>query len=225
MSSDDRSKGTLLFDLEEKMMKTGEEFIVNFNASEKALGYQFTLNFNELELLEIMPGAKMNIDNFAVFANENALTTSFDGEEKATFALRFRAKTKGLLSQKLQISSRITRAEGYNLNREPLDIALRYTNNGVATVAGQGFELYQNQPNPFGDKTTIGFYLPETTEATLRIYDLSGRVLFTKKEVFAKGQNAVIVTRKMLESDASGALFYQLETATDAAVKGMILGN
>lgn len=35
--------------------------------------------------------------------------------------------------------------------------------------------LYPNTPNPFGQNTTIGYYLPEDThEATIRIYDMNG---------------------------------------------------
>jgi hypothetical protein len=80
--------------------------------------------------------------------------------------------------------------------------------------------LYQNQPNPFVNKTVIGFHLPEAAEATLTIFDESGRLLFTQKGQFAKGYNAIPVERALL--DNIGLMYYKLETATDSATKKMI---
>jgi hypothetical protein len=90
----------------------------------------------------------------------------------------------------------------------------------VQTIAGVGFELYQNQPNPFVNKTLIGFHLPEATEATLTIFDETGRMLFTQKGQFGKGYNAIAIDRALLNT--TGMMYYKLETATDAATKKMI---
>ena len=83
-----------------------------------------------------------------------------------------------------------------------------------------GFELYQNQPNPFVNKTSIGFFLPEAAEATLSVYDETGRAVYQLKGQFAKGENTVILDRALLNT--TGMLYYKLETATDAATKKMI---
>ena len=42
-----------------------------------------------------------------------------------------------------------------------------------------GFTLSQNYPNPFNPTTTIDFSLPFTADATIRVYDLTGRVVST----------------------------------------------
>jgi hypothetical protein len=39
------------------------------------------------------------------------------------------------------------------------------------------FALHQNYPNPFNPTTTIDFDLPEKSHVTLRVYDISGRVV------------------------------------------------
>ncbi len=220
--TDDRTAGMLLFDVNPNRdggltVKAGETFTVTFSAAEQVQGYQFTLNHAGLELLDVTPGAQMSLANFGVFPAEQALTTSWDGNTQAGFALTFRATASGDLSRMLGVSSRITKAEAYTTAAERQEVGLRF--NGT-TITALGFELYQNQPNPFEHKTQIGFHLPEATEATLTIFDETGRTLFVQRGDFGKGYNAVTVDRSVLH--AAGVLFYKLETAKASAVRKMI---
>jgi len=41
----------------------------------------------------------------------------------------------------------------------------------------EGFTLSQNYPNPFNPTTTIDFSLPFTADATIKVYDMTGRVV------------------------------------------------
>jgi hypothetical protein len=131
--------------------------------------------------------------------------------------LKFRAAKAGKLSQMVKLSSEITKSEAYNLTEGRMEVALRFDGK---TIAGVGFELYQNQPNPFVNKTYVGFNLPEATTATLSVYDETGRVVYTQKGDFAKGYNAIALDRALMNS--TGVLYYSLETATDSATKKMI---
>ena len=139
-------------------------------------------------------------------------------------AITFRAAKDGQISQMLGVSSRITKAEGYSLTNDRLDIAFRFSSpeapEGVTIIKGVGFELYQNQPNPFVNKTFIGFHLPEATPARLSIFDETGRMVFTQNGDFAKGYNSFAVEAQLLNT--TGVLYYTLETATDSATKKMI---
>lgn len=213
MSSDDRTAGTLLFDVEDRQVAAGEEFVVNFKAAEQVQGWQFTMALNGLQVSDIVGNDKVKADNFGVF--DGALTTSVEGGSE--FAVKFRAEKAGKLSQMLGVSSRITKAEAYASDNSRLDVAFRFDGK---TIAGIGFELYQNQPNPFVSKTVVGFHLPEAATATLSVYDESGRLVFTQKGDFAKGNNAISLDRALLNT--TGVLYYTLETATDAATKKMI---
>ena len=218
MQVDDRTSGTLLFDVEDRTVRAGETFAVTFTAAEQVIGYQYTLNLKGLEVLDIEPGEGMKTNNFAVFAD--AITTSFDvpaGSVAAPkFTVYFRAETDGRLSKLLGVSSRITKAEAYR-NGQRLDVALRF--NGT-TVSGVGFELYQNTPNPWINRTQIGFHLPEAGEATLTVFDETGRLLYTQTGDFAKGYNTFTVDRAQVSGP--GALFYKVATDTDSDVKTMI---
>jgi hypothetical protein len=222
MSSDDRSSGTLLFDVENKSVTAGETFTVNFTAAEAVAGYQFTMNFAGLEVVDITPGANMTTGNFGVFAD--AITTSFDGANQGAFAVTFRAVNGGNLSDLMSVSSRITKAEAYSASAkataDKLDVAFRFNNGATSTVSGVGFELYQNQPNPFVNKTMIGFHLPEATTATLSIFDEAGRMVYNQKGAFAKGYNTIAIDKALLNT--VGMMYYKLETATDSATKKMI---
>jgi hypothetical protein len=223
-SVDDRASGTLLFDVEDRTVKAGETFTMTFKASQAVQGYQFTMNTAGLEVLDIVPGAGMKAEHFAVFQKEGAVTTSWDAPigttAAATFEVKVRATKSGRLSDLMSVSSRITKAEAYNQADERLDVAFRFNQGSTSTIAGVGFELYQNQPNPFVDKTSIGFHLPEAARATLTIFDETGRMVFTQKGDFAKGYNSIMIDRALINS--TGVLFYKLETATDAATKQMI---
>ena len=99
----------------------------------------------------------------------------------------------------------------------------------AAGTVSAGFELYQNQPNPFVNKTSVGFYLParqgsaggpEAAEATLSIVDETGRVVYQQKGQLAKGENSIQLDRALINT--TGLLYYKLETETDSATKKMI---
>ncbi|MBK9338672.1 MAG: HYR domain-containing protein [Lewinellaceae bacterium] len=226
----DRTVGALLFDVEEQQVRSGDEFTVELRPAESIAGYQFTLFHPGLQVVDVRPGGGMNADNFGIFPNEQALTASFFTNGVAGgFAVTFRAVSSGSLSQMLSVSSRITKAEAYRSDAvnpagtaaELLDVALRFNTDGAATVAGVGFELYQNQPNPWTNRTRVGFHLPESAEATLTVYDEAGRVLYTHSGAFSRGYNSVSIENTAL-SNASGLLFYRLDTPTNSAARRMV---
>ncbi len=189
---------------------------MTFKAAEAVQGLQFTLNLAGVSVADIAEQGKVSAANFGVF--EDALTASIDGAQE--FTVRFRADKAGQLSEMLQLSSRITKSEAYPDkvgSNQQLDVALRFSGN---TIAGVGFELYQNQPNPWVGKTMVGFHLPAAATATLTVYDETGRVLFTRKGDYARGYNAVQLDASVLRGQ--GVLYYRLETATDSATRKMV---
>ncbi|MCB0531953.1 MAG: T9SS type A sorting domain-containing protein, partial [Saprospiraceae bacterium] len=223
MSVEDRTTGELLFDANDRQVKSGEVFTVNFRAADKVKGYQFTLYFPDMEVVDVTAEADdMSERNFGVFNDKHSLTTSFDNERvHGAFAVTFRAHKAGMLSQMLKVSGQITKAEAYAIDAaDVMAIALRFNGQNGPVIAGQGFELYQNQPNPWTHRTQIGFYLPEATDATLTVYDETGRLLYGTTGDFGQGYNAFTLDRALLET--TGILYYKVETPTDSAVKKMI---
>jgi hypothetical protein len=213
MQAEDRTAGTALFDVQDRNVKAGEEFDVTFKSAQALKGFQFTASLNGLKAISTVEGENVTASNFNLLP-ENAMAVSIDGAQE--FTVHFRAEKAGKLSEMLGVSGTITRAEAYG-DAGRLGVAFRFDGK---TIAGVGFELYQNQPNPFVSKTFVGFFLPEAAEATLSVYDETGRVVYQQKGQFAKGENTISLDRALINT--TGVLYYKLETATDSATKKMI---
>ena len=223
ISIDERSNGTWNLDVLTETttsVEAGDEFTVRFRSEQPILGYQLTFLFPELEVKDLQPVRGVTDDNFAVFNLENAITSSWFGTEPVEFDITFKAKSAGDLTKMITVSNRITKSEAYNREGEKLNIMLRYQQKDGDVMVGVGFELYQNIPNPFINKTVIGFNLPEATEARLTVYDEMSRVIHTETGHFGKGYNTIAIDSSKL--DSAGMLYYKVETATDSAVRTMI---
>jgi Dockerin type I domain len=206
MSADDRTASTLYFDAAESTVAAGQEFTVNFKGSVAAEAAQFTMALNGLEVV----GTDLAENSFAI--HNGALTVATDVNN---FAVTFRAAKAGSLSNMISASSKITAAAAF-AGAERYDVAFRF--NGI--VAGNGFELMQNVPNPVKNSTVISFNLPEAGAATLTFTNVEGRTIKVVKGDFAKGLNTVTVNRAEL---AAGVIFYQLDSKSNSDVKKMII--
>lgn len=236
--SDDRydGNGTFRFRLDDRSLEAGDVVDVAFRASDfnNRLAYQFTLGFdaNALELADIQYGdalPKLSSDNFGVaHLDKGLLTTLWVSREALSvadhdvlFTLRFRAlNSVHRLSTVLHAGSEITRAEAYDAsgNISPIELQFVQPNGGIAEGV---FALHQNQPNPFNEVTNIGFQLPESCRATLRVFNASGQLVRTVVGNFEKGYNNVELRKS--EFGASGIYWYELETPTHSARKKMVL--
>jgi hypothetical protein len=227
-SNEDRTTvGDLVLNADDVTVQEGETYTVEFKATDfNVSGYQFTLNFdkNALEFVDVVNGLA-DASNFGLtMVNDGVITTSWNSNEAkqltngdVVFGLTFTAKQSGRMSDMINVNSRYTVAEAYNNDAQLMNVALSFNN----TMVAGGFELFQNTPNPFANNTTIGFYLPEATSATLTISDVQGKVVKLIEGDFVKGYNQVDLKRGDL--GATGVLYYRLDTDTDSATRKMIL--
>jgi hypothetical protein len=225
--ADERNaNGNLVFNVDKADLKAGQEYTVNFKATNfDVFGYQFTLSFDQaaLEFVQVNP-AVAKAENFGLtLLEKGVITTSWNNNDTrlnagdVVFSLTFRAIEDVKLEDVLSISKQYTVAEAYRRNGDLLDVKLAF--NG-STVADQ-FELYQNTPNPFSVNTVIGFNLPQASEVTLKITDVSGKVVKMLNGDYGKGYNEIKLDRRDLPT--AGILYYQLDTPTDSATKMMLL--
>lgn len=214
----------LVFNTDDITMDAGKEYKVIFKSDDfNAQAYQFTLNHTEgVEIVNIESGQlpDMTESNFGRF--KTAMTTSwngnFEGKTEGVFAIVFRAKQNVQLSDVLTIGSNLTAAEAYSKEGDIMDIKLGF--NGKHTEGG-AFALYQNEPNPFINQTKIAFNLPTESPAKLTVYDATGRILKTMEQKLGKGYNEILLAKEDIQ--ATGILYYRLDTPTNSAAKKMII--
>jgi hypothetical protein len=102
----------------------------------------------------------------------------------------------------------------------------RYTGTGISEerarrVSGPVTRLLQNAPNPFTISTTISFTLSATADATLAIYDITGRLIETLvNETQQRGVHQVQWNRK---ANPSGVYFYRLNAGEFVETKKMVV--
>ncbi len=209
--ADERNASTLIINANDASLSAGQEYTVEFTANDfAALAYQFTLNFNNLEVKEIAG----ETENFGVFAN--AITTSWAGEKAGDqlFAITFKATADVQISEALTLTNNITTAEAYDANGETMNVELAFN------TAANDFALYQNTPNPIANGfTTISFDLPTAAAATVTVRDVTGKVVTVANGDFIKGYNTLNINNL----NASGILTYTLESAGFTATRKLVV--
>jgi hypothetical protein len=145
--------------------------------------------------------------NSAVIEN-GTITTAQVGSE---FKVTFKAIANVTLSNAIAINSKVTAAEAV-VNGEVANVALKF-NNKVS-----GFELFQNQPNPFRGATTISFNAAAAGNYTVTITDVAGRTVSTTNGNAVKGMNNVTV-----ELNNAGVYNYTVTTGNFTATKKMVV--
>ena len=216
-----RSYGTFDIEVADAVMNRGEEVEVTMTSDQlsEVLGYQFTLGFDasSVELVDIAGDVEdynFNLDRVSQgMIAVSKVSEEVSGEE--LFTLTFRALENASISEVLSINSEITRAEAYDAGSSRLDVELSFVNDAA------DYALYQNVPNPFNNRTTIGFNMAEAGQATITVLDITGKVVYSTTLNADKGRNDVTVDRGQLNSN--GIMYYQLEAGDFVATKKMIM--
>jgi len=234
--TDDRSGGTLHFTTANGWVDAGDLVPVTITAKDftDVYGFQFTLDFDpeKLEFQSITPTNMTDVENYGLSLLEDGAVTAlwFEtqmitlDEDAPILSLIFQVKSGCNLADVLNISSRFTPAEAYiGEDLDPWDIQLDFEGGVTPTFdeLTKGFALYQNIPNPFTDKTTIGFDLPKAGPAQVTIYDTMGRVVKEIDGNYASGFNEIVLESKNLPK--SSVLFYKIESNGLTAVRQMTI--
>ena len=96
-------------------------------------------------------------------------------------------------------------------------IALAQRNGGEEL---ESFEIFQNEPNPFADMTSIGFRIPEAGEVKLTISTVEGRLIYTTSQHFEKGIHSFTLDQSKL--GVNGVMYYQVESGQNRAIRKMV---
>jgi len=220
-STEPRNKLTkMAIEIQDKLVEAGTffEVILEVTNLKKYNGFQFSLDFPALELVDLKENM-LTAQNWNI-VNPHQIVTSWNGistgkERLLTF--KFKALSTGLISDFIKLNSQKISAEAYAVDRTIQAVTLNFKRQKVTT----NFELLQSHPNPTDNWTTIGFKLPTQENYVLKVIDLNGRILHHINGVGEQGLNQVSLQTKDL--DSKGLVYYQLQTDTELATKKMII--
>jgi PKD repeat protein len=91
----------------------------------------------------------------------------------------------------------------------------------ISASIPEKFKLYQNYPNPFNPSTIISFQLPTNSYTTLKIYDITGRVVETLINENLKAGTYQVSWNASKYS--SGIYFYRIQAGEFTDVKRLML--
>lgn len=219
-SAQSRNQPQIDFSLRDRQISKNTIETITFKLNKAAIqALQMTLSFDPslVELVDIPATSQVSDANFGTrFLNRGILTMSWDTptntNEQLSFQLKVRPNKTVAVSELFTINSAFTPAEAYD---------------GLGTVYQMGlvflgdkydYALFQNQPNPFKQATTIQFTLPAKSQGKLTILDSTGRTLKSVEQTFEKGINEV----EMSGLQQKGLLFYQLETEFGTRIQKML---
>ncbi|MEP7321531.1 MAG: hypothetical protein ABI761_06415 [Saprospiraceae bacterium] len=228
----------LIFEVEDQLFKTGDLISVPFRSPnfKGITGFQGTLQCtmyngqrNEStsyivhRTLDINPGLlKVNNQNFGTrWEQEGLITMSWNTntsidlkDDEVLFTMNFIAKASGRLSEVLRIGSQKTVAESYEGKGELGNLSIRFIGKNGKEIAGKS-ELFQNYPNPFDQRTVIGFNIAQNMRGVLKITDITGRSIKVIEQAWTKGYHEVWFDRN--EIHATGILYYSFESLPTGA--------
>jgi hypothetical protein len=200
-----------VFTTEDRVFEAGEIVPVHIEATEKLLGYQFSLEFKDLELLDLKPEAPYTRDYFGVFPN--CITASVENGNPS-LDLQFKALKNGKLSEQLRFSDLITRSEAYTAKEQVQIPVLCFKSSGSTENT---LQLYQNIPNPFENQTVIGFHLPTAGNTHFTVMDQNGKVVYRENKYYDAGAHSISLSSLAL--NGPGIYYYQLDTDQGHAVQ------
>ena len=143
-----------------------------------------------------------------------------NAHEGPMFYLVFDLKRTVNAAQLLQLYGEGIQAEAYNAQLQLMDLGIRERDSKKLLDAAY---LYQNQPNPFSDNTSILFHLPEAQKVVFTFFDVRGVQIKKMEMDGVKGKNGLKVTRDDLKG--AGMYYYQMEAGNYSSVKKLILSN
>ncbi|MBK6929495.1 MAG: T9SS type A sorting domain-containing protein [Saprospirales bacterium] len=219
--------------VQDEPLEAGAEYALEFRAGQLAdlAAFQFALRFDAaaLEFLEIRPlGAlPLTADNFGLFnvaegeirAVWSQPAGVFLEEAAPLFELKFKALQSGKLSETLGLDDSVLPGYAYTSAMAESGVQLYFSETTQTNDPGRAaFQLLQNQPNPFSGATTIGFVLPESGEAQLRVFDAAGRLLAERTGQYPAGRHEEVFDWEA----APGVYYYELTTPFGVLAKKMI---
>ena len=225
-SIDDRGMHPFVMAANNIALQTGKSVSIPVFATTNTslVGMQFSITPSlGVEIENISGVALKNIEESNFIINEEGeLIFSWNDdiglkEGEILFELILSSEKDMELKDAFNISPEVITPEAYNNVYDKFSIDLEFKGGGANT----GFMVYQNYPNPFSDITTIRFNLPNRSEVNLSVFDLSGRMVFSKKGMFENGLHSIDISNRDLKN--LGIYQYQISSDYGTETRKLII--
>jgi hypothetical protein len=155
----------------------------------------------DLEVNNVNGGFLPGSDGLVITVTENQRSTRFVSKSTIPFGTPFN----------WQYNSGEAKPFGDIVQGECINVETGFPTDVKDRLDNSGYELYQNQPNPFDGKTRISFVLPFAQEASIIFYDVDGAIKEEIKGFYEAGKNHLDIQQKawMVESNI---IYYRLKT-------------
>lgn len=210
---DDRTS-PMRITVEDRPIYAGETITVTLSIPAIVHAIQLTLSTGDMEIEQTggLPEEYWALTSDAVaLACEHHLT--------APLAVQVKALRSGWLSDFLRITNEITTSRAFDINGTSYPIELHFVSGKNA--ARPGFYLYPNQPNPFAADTRIWFEVPQDEYATLTVFDVNGKTLYSVTQWSSKGRHEIALNAAEL-NQYRGVLYYRLVSESGSQTRSMI---
>ncbi len=204
-----RTNASLQIEIEDVALVKDQYVDVELNLPNSGFdGFQFTLELDQLVINDLVVENHANADYFGFASFDDLLTMSYFApvtkNDHPSITLKVKALGNGMLSEKLLVSSSITKNEVYDLDDPNLStVELKFVSPDEKTI------LYQNIPNPFANETEIGFYLSSPGTVSFKLFDITGKELMQSNTHYEKGNHSIILVDSELNLP-NGILYYEL---------------
>lgn len=220
---------TLLLNMADQTLIAGVPTKIDITASSfsNIAGLQFGLEMADGMILDVEAGSlAIGEENFNITA-DGRLLMSWDAQtlvsvpaDEVLFSVIVMSSANGSVRDLMKLNNEPLLAEAYvgdALDR--LQIELEAVSTQPATFENM---LFVNEPNPFSQNTTIRFSLEQSGDASLRFYDLSGRLLHDVSATYTQGMNTVVISQDKL-GISNGIVICQLQAAGFTATQKMVV--
>ena len=221
-----KNKPTSVLDLVigKRELESGERTIITLKTSfEEIVGLQYNLSMPGMRVVNVQ-GALADVGTLDYHLHEDGSISMLWYQEKAShiesalISIEVEAyRTVDVLAS-LELNAKKTSSLIYNGKEKAAELR---SNVMIGEVLPQVFALYQNEPNPWNQETSIGFDLPKGGQVTMKVYDVTGRVVIEHKGNYKAGHNEIVLNRADISQ--AGVLYYKLESGEYVAERSMII--
>jgi len=196
---------------------TTVEFKVN-NLSDIE-GLQLALHTVNGVKINSINSSNLNFDdeNYNIIGNNSRISWTANGSQfsEGSILVTLTSAQTMNLSDMVELNNGDLSAQAYGKDESIYNVELKF-----AETLNHSVVVYQNRPNPFSGETAIGFVLPEQMDVTVNVYDLNGKVVFSKTENYAKGENELRIGANELQGN--GVFIYEVSTKYGKEMKRMV---